>query len=311
MDRMLDIAVINNMPDAALRRTEQQFVDLIDSAAESLPVRVRMHALPAVKRGEAARQHIAATYLAIDTLWRNPPDAIVVTGTEPRERNLADEPYWGAMTSLIDWADAKGIPALFSCLAAHAAVLHTDAVARLPLEQKCFGVFEHDVAPAHDLTNGVGPGMSLPHTRWNQVSRAALADAGYQVLSESPAAGVGFFARERRSLWLYCQGHPEYDGANLAREYRRDVQRYLRGERATYPALPENYFGHEDTALLNAFRARALAERDVSIMDTFPTDLRAGPTWDTWRPASIRICANWLNYVAQTMSAGRTRAMAM
>jgi homoserine O-succinyltransferase len=308
---MIDIAIINNMPDAALRRTERQFTDLLDGASGAQPVRVRLHALPAVPRGEAGLAHVAAAYRPIDELWSHPPDALVVTGTEPRAGHLPDEPYWDALTGLVDWAAARRIPAMFSCLAAHAAVLHTDGIARLPLAEKCFGVFDHDVAADHPLMHGVGRAIKLPHTRWNRVDEAALTHAGYEVLSHAPEAGVGLFAREQDALWLFVQGHPEYDGPNLAREYRRDVQRFLLHERPSYPALPRNYFGHEETAALNAFRDIALTQRNIAAMDEFPEAMCAGRGCDTWREAAIRICANWLTAVIEARSPRKLRAMAL
>jgi homoserine O-succinyltransferase len=69
------------------------------------------------------------------------------------------------------------------------------------------------------------------------------------------AAGVDTFVRERRSLFLFFQGHPEYDADTLPREYRRDVARFLRGERDSYPDLPKEYFDPITTDMLNAFRA--------------------------------------------------------
>jgi len=308
---VIDIAVVNNMPDAALRRTERQFTDLLESASGGRPVRVRFHALPTVPRGERGRLHIATAYRPIEELWRTPPDALVVTGTEPHARHLPEEPYWDALTGLVDWARANQIPAFFSCLAAHAAIQHTDRIARLPLVEKCFGVFDHRIAHEHPLMHGVDPGMKLPHTRWNTVEEAALTRAGYTMLSIAPDAGVGLFARQRGALWLYCQGHLEYDGPNLVREYRRDVQRFLSHERADYPALPQNYFGPEEIAALEAFRAYALAHRDACTMDSFPDTPCAAPAPDSWRAAAVRICANWLTAAIDTRLPTRLGAMAL
>ena len=52
------------------------------------------------------------------------------------------------------------------------------------------------------------------------------------------------FTREQSfcSLFLFLQGHPEYEAGTLLREYRRDIARFLRGEREHYPAVPQGYF---------------------------------------------------------------------
>ena len=52
-----------------------------------------------------------------------------------------------------------------------------------------------------------------------------------------------------RSQFLFLQGHPEYGAETLGREYLRDMGRFLRGESAERPAVPENYF---DRATENA-----------------------------------------------------------
>jgi homoserine O-succinyltransferase len=296
--RQLRIGLVNNMSDGAIMRTEHQFRNLLQQSGNGASVQVVCYSLPDIPRSGKIQEHIAASYQPIGALREDPPDAIIVTGAEPRSADLRDEPYWGSLASLIGWLDDQGIPAMFSCLAAHAAVLRLDGISRAALDDKCFGVFEHEIAPDEPLMDGAGARMWLPHTRWNQVSERALVNAGYQILSWSKAAGVGFFARERRGLWLFCQGHPEYDGPDLLREYRRDVARFLSGERATYPELPHDYFRATETQVLGEFRRQALARGDVSIMDTFPRIQQGASTWDAWRPAAISVFGNWLNHVA-------------
>ena len=65
---------------------------------------------------------------------------------------------------------------------------------------------------------------------------------GYRILTRSAVAGVDMFVRQDKSFRLFFQGHPEYEATTLLREYRRDVGRYLRGERDDYPGLPLDYF---------------------------------------------------------------------
>jgi homoserine O-succinyltransferase len=299
-EKPIRIGLINNMSDGAIARTEYHFTHLLQHAADGAPVEVVYYSLPAILRSGKIRDHMAASYQPIDALWDNPPDAFVITGAEPRERSLKDELYWNSLTALIDWIDELGVPAMFSCLAAHAAVLHLDNVSRATLADKCFGVFEHNAVSDHPLMQGVGDRMWLPHTRWNQVSEAELVQAGYQILSRSEDVGVGFFAKERRSLWLFCQGHPEYEGPDLLREYRRDVGRFLLGQRETYPDLPRSYFGDAEIQVLLAFREKAIARRDVSAMELFPQITQGGPTWDAWRPEAVAVFGNWLKRIAGT-----------
>jgi homoserine O-succinyltransferase/O-acetyltransferase len=301
-ERPIRVALINNMSDGAITRTEDRFRHLLQQAADGFPVEVVYSSLPAILRSDKIRAHMSACYQSIDELSDNPPDAFVVTGAEPRERSLQQEQYWSSLASLIDWIDQLGVPAMFSCLAAHAAVLHLDGISRATLDDKCFGVFEHEAAQEHPLMDGAGGHMWLPHTRWNQVNEVELIQAGYQILSRSEEAGVGFFARERRSLWLFCQGHPEYEGPDLLREYRRDVGRFLSGQRETYPGLPRSYFRETEVQTLLAFRQQAMAQRDISIMELFPQIEHGAPTWDAWRPSAVKVFGNWLKQIVETQA---------
>ena len=300
-ERPLRIGLINNMSDGAIARTEYHFTRLLQQAA-SVPVEVEYYSLPTILRSGKIQEHMAASYQPIDALWDNPPDVFVVTGAEPRASCLKQELYWNSLTGLIDWIDQLGVPAMFSCLAAHAAVLHLDGVSRATLDTKCFGVFDHDVAQDHPLMDGVGGHMWLPHTRWNRVNETELHRAGYQILSRSAEVGVGFFASERRSLWLFCQGHPEYEGPDLLREYRRDVGRYLSRHRASYPDLPRGYFQESETQMLLAFRKQAMAQGDVSIMQQFPRIQQEASAWDVWRPTAVAVFGNWLKQIAETQT---------
>ncbi|HVS75383.1 MAG TPA: homoserine O-succinyltransferase, partial [Steroidobacteraceae bacterium] len=99
------IALLNNMPDAALEATELQFGALLTAAADSLRVQLRFSSLPELTRGPAARERIEAGYWPLEELLSEGPDALIVTGTEPRAAALEEEPYWERLAGLIEWAE--------------------------------------------------------------------------------------------------------------------------------------------------------------------------------------------------------------
>jgi homoserine O-succinyltransferase len=284
------------VPDSALIRTEEEYSALLQAALGDGPVELRFYALPRVDRAECGRHHIASHYLPIAHLWQNRPDALIVTGTDPKTAILRDEHYWPELSMLIDWADAAAIPAMFSCLAAHAVLQHLDGVGRMALAGKCFGVFDHRVAVEHPLMQGLPAHVTLPHTRWNDVPAEALLAAGYEVLCRSDEGGAGIFAKQRAAGWLFCQSHPEYDASNLLREYRRDISRFLRRERATYPELPRGYFTEGESQLLLAFRQRALAMMDPRAMEAFPLVQGITAGREPWRAAAVQLVRNWLQH---------------
>jgi homoserine O-succinyltransferase len=290
----IHIGLVNNMPDAALEATEAQFLALLDAAAGGMVVRLTVYALPDVPRTDVGRRHVESFYAGIGDLWDSHVDGLIVTGTEPRASNLMDEPYWGSLTSLLEWAEDNTHSTVWSCLAAHAALLHMDGIGRRPLGDKRFGIFECARVTDHPLTAGLGSRVRMPHSRWNDIPEDALRSCGYRVLTRSDAAGVDMFVKQRNSLFVFFQGHPEYEANTLLLEYRRDIKRFLRRERETYPPMPQSYFDDDTVAVLTALRARALSDRREELLAELPTTLLARNLTNTWRRTAAHVYRNWL-----------------
>lgn len=294
----IGIALINNMPDTALEDTESQFFELLDAAAGSLPVSVKLYSLPGVPRTDHGKAHLANFYWDFDDLFRSRFDGVIVTGTEPHQPNLRQEPYWSAMDELFSWVEENTPSAVLSCLAAHAAVLQGDGISRHRLTDKKFGVFDETKAPDHPLLNQlIGP-LRFPHSRWNELRENELSSCGYTVLTKSANAGVNMFVKERKnSLFVHFQGHPEYGASTLAKEFRRDIKRFLRGERSDYPTMPHGYFDGPAVQALAQFRERALHDPHEGQMAAFPELALNRGGESSWRSAAICLYRNWLQYV--------------
>jgi homoserine O-succinyltransferase len=301
----IEIGLVNNMPDAALERTERQFFNLLGSAGQDLLVRVSFFALLGLPRGEAGQDHFCRNgYRNVREIPGAGLDALIVTGTEPRLPDLRLESYWGELTHLFDWIAADGPAAIFSCLAAHAAVLHYDGIERRRLAAKRFGAFDHFVAGHDYFTANLSSPIKVAHSRWNEIGEAELAACGYRILTWSREAGVDMFLKRKRNDLLFCQGHPEYDQGTLGREYHRDVRRYLAGESDCWPALPENYYSASETVQLAAFRARAESERDEALMAEFPSIRRRPETSPIPSAPALRA---WLGQIVESKRRRPTR----
>src|SRR5579872_5094920 len=124
----LTIGLVNNMPDSALKATERQFARLLSGAAGNARIDFRCFSLPSVGRSAAARAHIEKEYADIAELGRLKMDGLIVTGAEPNGCALPEENLWRELTDIIDWARTNTRSTIWSCLAAHAAVLHLDGV---------------------------------------------------------------------------------------------------------------------------------------------------------------------------------------
>jgi len=293
------LALVNNMPDAALEDTELQFFKLVEAAVGDIPVDIKLYSLPKLPRSERALQHLSNFYCSTDELLNRQFDGVIITGTEPHHPDLRHEPYWGALAELLDWAGENATSTVLSCLAAHAGVLHSDGIDRHALRDKQFGVFDERKTCEHALTDRLWELIRFPHSRWNEVREDALISCGYTVLTKSAEAGVNLFVkRKKKCLFVHLQGHPEYGVDSLLKEYRRDVKRFLRGERETYPLMPHNYFDSTTAELLTHFRERALLHRCEQLQIALPEPLGINTLQNTWRASATRLYRNWLHYVS-------------
>ena len=293
------IGLVNNMPDAALRSTERQFLELFSAASGAHSVRLRLLSVPQVPRGEAGRAHVSLCYEDIGKVWDDHFDGLIVTGTEPRARVLQDEPFWPALAALVDWAEDHTVSTIWSCLAAQIAVLRSDGIVRRPFGWKLSGVFACTKAAEHPMTTGFPSRWWVPQTRYNDLPEPALVASGYRILSRMADAGADIFVRDGKSLFVLIQGHPEYDPGALCREYRRDVGRFLSGERDTYPDLLRGYFDEGTEAALEAFRCRALQTRDPAMLASLADAVAGWTPIHGWREPAVRLYANWLSFLAQ------------
>ncbi|MGH6878099.1 MAG: homoserine O-acetyltransferase/O-succinyltransferase family protein [Rhizomicrobium sp.] len=301
----LTIALVNNMPDAELRNTELQFRNLLAFASRALgiPVRLRIFAIPEVVRTGDVRQPGED----IAQLWRSEVDGLIVTGMEPRAPALQDEPYWGTFAELVGWAAEHTRSAIWSCLAAHASVLALDGVRREPFPSKLFGVFcSADTSDEETFFPG-GAEWFAPHSRWNGLPHRELARSGYRIWSNSLRTGPDIIVKQLRSLFLFVQGHPEYDGWALLREYWRDVGRWLRGKSERYPEIPENYLAQRAVEALLAFRTEALLRRGDASLAPFP-EIPATHLLHSWRDAARSFYTGWLEHVESDRRGRRASA---
>jgi homoserine O-succinyltransferase len=297
-DAALTIAIINNMPDPALRATERHFCSLLSAASAGMRVELKFYTMPGVPRGDAIRGHLDACYEDFATLMDRRPDGLIVTGAEPKCPTLTDEAFWAPLAELVDWAVDDGVPAIWSCLAAHAAVLRMDGVERRRLNRKLSGVFECQVGWSwHQVLHGVPRRWRIPHSRLHGLPRKALEANGYSILSGSRDVGVDMFIKQGAALQLFLQGHPEYSPGTLLAEYRRDVIRAARAERTDVPDVPYGVGGKAERVKWG--RVADLVKRhgaadSLALLDTM---IATASPEDYWSPIARTILRNWLSYL--------------
>jgi homoserine O-succinyltransferase len=287
------IGLINNMPDAAFDATARQFTALMARALYPRPCRLVCFTMPGIARGTG----IASRHLSADQLRDWPLDLLIVSGATPLQADLRSESYWPGLTSIIDRAVLLGLPMIFSCLAAHAAVLHLDGIWRQRLPEKRSGVYAQNADPADPVATGLNRPFSMPHSRWNGIDADALLARGYRIVSRD-GCEVDIFVRNSGPPMLFLRGHPEYDARSLLLEYQRDMRLYFDGALSQQPKVPANYFGAETEEKLRAV-TRCAPDPRIGLAAILAN---AQPA-NTWRADAELICRNWLDQALASRTA--------
>ncbi len=304
--RELHIGLLNMMPDKALAATERQFFRLIGESNPIAQFYVHPFTLPELQRGEGARTHIRDYYDTFDQIRAEGLDALIITGANVTRPDLSSEPFWGPLIEVIDWAYDNVTSTLCSCLATHAVLEFRYGQRRTPRPRKTWGVFPHRVVDkGHPLVHDVNTRFDVPHSRWNDVSRAQFDRAGLHVLAESDV-GVHLATSPDGFRFVFFQGHPEYDTISLLKEYKREVLRYVAGELAGVPPFVEHYFSERDKAVLREYLARLSSLHDTGQpVPTFPDALVMRDLDNTWRDTAHAVVGNWVGLVYQLTHSDR------
>ncbi|MFC6705721.1 homoserine O-acetyltransferase/O-succinyltransferase family protein [Flexivirga alba] len=99
--RPLQVAFVNNMPDAAFCTTERQFCRLLQCTGTD--ILMRPYVLPSIPRKPVLSNYIQEHYSNLDELWDSAPDALIVTGANPHTSMLSEERYWRDLCGVLSW----------------------------------------------------------------------------------------------------------------------------------------------------------------------------------------------------------------
>ena len=307
--RELHVGLLNMMPDAALEATERQFMRLVGSCNRIAQTYVHPFAVDAGVRGLKARNYIARYYESFDDVRASGLDALIISGANPALPEMEDEPFWNPLVEVMEWAAEHVCSVVCSCLATHAYLRHFHGVARRRcLPDKRWGVYEHRNVASHPLVASLNTRFDAPHSHVYEMTRADVEPAGVQVLSESEEAGIHQAVSADGFRFVFFQGHPEYDKVSLAKEYKREVTRFVAGERETYPGYPERYFAARAREMLERHRDEVMeAIARGATPPAFP-DTELEPRLDnTWTDTGKAMFNNWLGLVYQLTDADRRR----
>jgi homoserine O-succinyltransferase/O-acetyltransferase len=293
------------MPDAALAATERQFFRLIGQSNQIAQFYVHPFTFKELPRSREAQDYVARYYESFDAIKEQGLDALIITGAKPPRIDLSLEPFWRPLIEVIDWAYENVTSTLCSCLASHAVLQFRYAQTRRALGFKRWGVYSHRVVDRrHALVSDVNTRFDVPHSRYYDISREQFEAARLHILVESEVAGVHLAVSEDYFRLVFNQGHPEYDTVSLLKEYKREIARFINGERPDYPPFVENYFSAQARAILDEHRAHVIAARARG--DAPPELPEALIRLDnTWHDTAEAVINNWIGKVYQLTNIDR------
>jgi homoserine O-succinyltransferase/O-acetyltransferase len=299
--RELHIGLLNMMPDAALAATERQFFRLVGESNQVAQFYMHPFTLRGLKRSPQARAYVERYYDSFERLQAEGLDALIISGANVTQPDLAAEPFWEPLIEVIDWAHHNVTSVLCSCLATHAVMQFRHGQKRRRLPSKRWGVYRHRVVDRrHPLVADVNTIFDVPHSRFNEIGRDQFQAAGLHVLVESAQAGVHLAVSEDQFRVVYFQGHPEYDTISLLKEYKREVNLYSQGRRKDYPPFPEHYFRLKVQAILDEHQDKVLAAlRAGREPPELPEAFIARSLDNTWHDTAEAVIDNWIGKVYQ------------
>ena len=299
--RELHVGIMNLMPDAALQATERQFMRMVGSCNRIAQFKIHLFSATGIPRGEAAAKHIQTYYEPFEKIKSSGLDALILTGANPVQVDMTQEPFWDEMLEVVDWAKSHVSSVLCSCLASHALVKQFYGIERYKLPQKRWGVYSHRITrESHPLTANINTRFDAPHSHVYEVNADQLRGKNLRVLALSEQADFHLATSEDGFRFIFFQGHPEYDVVSLFKEYKREVTRFVQGVIADYPPFPEHTFSAVAATMLNEFRQSVESSGiDSRSMGNFPEEQVLPLLDNTWSDTGKAVVNNWLGLVYQ------------
>lgn len=258
--RPLRIAIVNLMPTKIT--TETQLMRVLGNTAlqiEVILLRPETH-----QSKNTSEEHLNNFYKTFSEVKNEKFDGLIITGAPVEQLQFEDVNYWDELTGIMDWAKHHVFSTLYICWAAQAGLYYHYQIAKYPLSEKMFGVFEHNICQKYTkLLRGFDDVFIAPHSRYTEVRKADIEKvAEIELLVDSPEAGV-YIVGSKDGRHIFVTGHSEYDPLTLKSEYDRDIAKGLS------ISVPRNYFPNDDPTKEPVVR---------------------------WRSHANLLFQNWLNY---------------
>ena len=258
--RPLKILLLNLMPTKVA--TETQFARLLGNS--SLQVELGLLHTRSHRSKNTSAEHLLAFYQSFDDVKHEKFDGLIITGAPVEHMAFEEVEYWRELCEIMEWSKTHVTSTMHICWGAQAGLYYHYGVPKVPLAQKLFGIYPHEVERKSSiLFRGFDDIFAAPHSRHTTVLREDIERVPeLKILATSHQAGI-YAVMTDGGRQVFVTGHTEYDPETLQNEYLRDLA-------AGKPiATPESYY---------------------------PNDDPSQPPLVTWRSSAHLFFANWLNY---------------
>ncbi len=279
--RPLRIGLLNLMPKKIA--TENQFARLI--GATPLQIEFSLIRMTEHETKNTAAEHMESFYRPFSEVEATGEkfDGLIITGAPIEHLDFQDVTYWDELNRIFDWTQTHVHSTFGVCWGGMAMINYFHKVPKHILEAKAFGCIRHRNCHATSpYLRGFSDDMVIPVSRWTELRRNEIEQAGLKILIDSHETGPAL-VEDPTHRALYVFNHFEYDSGTLKEEYDRDVS-------AGKPInVPANYYPDDDPSKQpqNRWRSHAhllygnwLSEiylttpYDISRIGTETTDLR-------------------------------------
>lgn len=298
--REMHIGILNLMPDAALRVTECQFIKLIASCNKIIQIRIHIFTLNEIERSNETKKYIDISYETFEQVRKDGLDALIITGAPPFNEDILSEVYSESLAKVISWG-LKNVTSIWvSCLSAQYVAKKNLNIDRKKMNRKLWGVFPHTICDStHPLVKNMNSKFNCIHSRIYDVDETELQRHGFKTLIKCDVNQQFLLAVSPDGIkTILCQGHPEYDTISLFKEYKREINQYLKGIRLDYPPLPKAYFGKETEQTLNKYK-KFLQQDNCTLnsADFLEDYFSHSEIYNTWIDTSKALFGNWIGLV--------------
>lgn len=227
------ILIVNLMPDK--EETENNFREIFKGINLDF-LRMETHNLKNCTLDKLKN------YLTCKEIKEKKYRGAIITGAPLEYIEFPRVDYWAELKEVMDYLEKEVKSTIYICWAAQAALYHFYNIDKHLLEEKLFGVYNHEIIKENLFLE---ESFMAPHSRnsYNKVEDIKGIPA-LEIIATSKETGPYMIA-EKTGKKILITGHGEYQKERLEKEYLRDFSLDENTEK------PKNYYDSEENIVFS------------------------------------------------------------